>query len=114
MRFEKNDLVNVLLVDLSPGIDAGFISHNKINSSHVVVFSNRAELLIDPALPIEEVQHYSLPVVSIVDTDITKFKPFHSVVVRRGQQTGRAQVRFQADPLVSGSNVTVSGISFSD
>ena len=69
------------------------------------------ELMVDPNLAPEEVQQYSLNVMSITDTDITRFKPFHSVLIRQGQKTGSAQVLFQANTVVSGSSVHVVGIN---
>jgi hypothetical protein len=68
-------------------------------------------LLIDPALPADEVKKYVLNILDAKQTDITGFKPFHSVTVRHGDQTGTAKITFHADESNIGGIATVSEIS---
>jgi hypothetical protein len=68
-------------------------------------------LLIDPALSVDEVKKYVLNIFDAKQTDITGFKPFHSVTVRHGDQTGTAKITFHADDTNNGGMATVSEIS---
>lgn len=70
------------------------------------------QLIVDPSLSLAEVEHYTLNILTAAQTDITKFKPFHSITVTRGTEQGSAQVQFQADQQLGGGAIVVTGIKF--